>query len=348
MAQGKIIRIGLFDLPTKVIPLTKRLQVENGAHILYFYNSRESYVEQAASFVISGIKQQQYIIFVDTPDIYESVMAILQESLSIVDMQLITYINNYDFYEMYHDFNFERVIQNLQDILGPYIKSDATVRLWGHVDWLRGSSNVVQGLALYESHCDISVSELGFLTVCAYDATIVPAYIQTEMMRTHPYFMTDYELLRSNLYKSVQPGSTTIFPSLSSQADMENEVDLYKKKLDFVHVVSHEVRNPLTIIRAYAKMLHSQETNPIKAQKLSAILDYCTVIDHEIAHIIATEEMLSTDAIWRRSIVFPVPLLQEVLETLGAKARTHKIFPYKVKSMWNNDLPYSVTPWDSN
>nr|WP_243735178.1 HAMP domain-containing sensor histidine kinase [Paenibacillus turpanensis] len=102
-------------------------------------------------------------------------------------------------------------------------------------------------------------------------------------------------------------------------------MDLYKQKLDFVHVVSHEVRNPLTVINAYAKMVLNNTKDRRDRERLAAISDYVTLIDNEISHVIETEEMLSTDALWRKKLVSPYALLQEVTSIMEIKARTQNI-----------------------
>ncbi|WP_129076978.1 hypothetical protein [Anaerobacillus alkaliphilus] len=81
------------------------------------------------------------------------------------------------------------------------------------------------------------------MTVCCYDGNEVPASVQTDMMKSNPYLMTDTSLVKSSLYN--HPAHT----SLSAQKNVEIELDFYRQKLDFIHVVAHEVRNPLTVIK---------------------------------------------------------------------------------------------------
>jgi signal transduction histidine kinase len=147
--------------------------------------------------------------------------------------------------------------------------------------------------------------------------------IQIEMMKVHQYMMTDEDLVLSNLYRSHQ--QHTVFPSLSKQTELETEMDFYKQKLDFVHVVSHEVRNPLTVIQAYAQIVKGHVTDAGDREKLEAICDYVKLIDNEITHIINTEHMLSTDLLWRKKLVLPKVLLAEVIEFMKVKARTQNI-----------------------
>ncbi len=305
---------------TYLVPLTNSLKVEQGAHILYFYESYEKYVDNAVSFIETGIALGQYIVFIDTPQIYESVL----ERLGKIDMSKIKYVCNFEFYEMYHDFHFERVLKNLKDVFQPYVDGELIVRLWGHVDWLK-ENQVLSRVKKYECSCDIAVDQLGYTTVCAYESGKVSANVFLEMMRSHTYIMTDNEIVRSGLYKTSNLHNPSVFPSLSAQSKIESEMDLYKQKLDFVHVVSHEVRNPLTVIKSYAALLANEEKDKHRIARLEAIKNYAVVIDHEISHIINTEQMLSTDAVWQKKLLLAKDAIEEVYDIMKIKAQTQGI-----------------------
>ncbi|MBP1157653.1 MULTISPECIES: MEDS domain-containing protein [unclassified Paenibacillus] len=295
---------------THSISLTQHINVNSGSHVLYFYQARQTYVENAVSFIKAGIDLNQHVIFIDSSERFKLILAKLEEmKLTEHQQKAIHYIDNVEFYRIYEDFHFNRVLHHLSEVVERHLKVNKEVRLWGHVDW-REQDNILDKLHTYECECDVTVAGLGFLTVCAYDANTVPAAIQLEMMRSHEYLLTDEEFILSNLYRKCKPSkSGTAFPTLSAQTQFESEIDLYKQKLDFVHVVSHEVRNPLTVIKAYASLVHSRLDHTDDRNKLKAIGDYVDLIDNEISHIIMTEQMLSTESLWRRKLVQPSKLL---------------------------------------
>lgn len=301
---------------TKAVPLTQSLSVESGAHILYFYQSLHKYIEQLVSFILSGLSADEDVIIAIQPEHYTLVMERLENS----NLQRIHYINNFSFYGMDGKFEFESVLNSLYEQVKPHIKLGRKVRFWGHVEWADQDS-IEESVRNYENSCDVTISELGFTTVCAYDSSRVPSTIFLDMMTNHEYMMTDDAFFRSHLYKTSNKHNPTAYPSLS-QKKLHSEIDLYKQKLDFVHVVSHEVRNPLTVINAYAKLLLETEVDPDRRKKLLDIQNNVVVIDNEITHIIHTEQMLSTDALWQKKLMKVSQVVLEVVTMMSIKAET--------------------------
>lgn len=299
------------------VALTKNLKVEQGSHILYFYKAMEAYVENACSYIEEGIQLGQYVIIIDSNERFQLIL----DQLGVVDETKLHFVSNGEFYETYQDFHFERILTNFKKLIDPYVDGNLTVRIWGHIDWLE-QDNILQKLHTYECHCDITIEEMGYTTVCCYNGNDVPAIYLLEMMKTHEVMMTDETIARSGLYKSSNEHNPTIYPSLSAQRAIDSEMDLFKQKLDFVHVVSHEVRNPLTVIKAYAKLLAEEELDESRKRRLQEIINYAVVIDNEISHIITTEQMLSTDALWKKNLVMVKPSVDEVLDIMTIKAVT--------------------------
>ena len=304
------------------IPLTKSLSVEHESHILYFYSTDEAYIENAISFIQTGIQLEQHVIFIDHQDRYQEVLNHLQDCTS--NKEYLHYIDSHEFYEAHGDVNFDRVLTRLDSIVEPYVKNKTIIRLWGHVE-IYHLKEIPDDIHAYENFADITITELGYTTVCAYDARLVPTQTHLDLMKSHAFIMTDDHLVRSNLYKTSNQRNPTVFPSISVQQNLESEMDLYKQKLDFIHVVSHEVRNPLTVIKAYAALLSEDESDRGRKAKLEGIINYASAIDNELSHIINTEQMLSTDAVWQKTLTLIQPAIDEAVEMMRVKALTQNI-----------------------
>ncbi|GGG06389.1 MEDS domain-containing protein [Paenibacillus abyssi] len=304
------------------VALTDQIDISNGAHILYVYNSLEDYIDNAAAFIATGLEQGQHVAVIDSLDQYRLIQAKLQGVVKEELLQRIHFKEQVEFYLQYGAVHAHAVIRNMEELLHPYLSNDISLRTWGRVFW-KSQEDIYEQIISYEQHCDSAINDFGVLGVCIYDGKAISASIQNELLKSHEYFMTDTELVRSSLYG--KPDRTGIFPSFSVHKEMQSEVDLYKQKLDFVHVVSHEVRNPLTVIKAYATMLLGDNLDGRSIEKLIAIKDYVDVIDNEITHIINTEQMLTTESLWSKAELVISPILDEVVSIMATKARTQNI-----------------------
>jgi signal transduction histidine kinase len=72
-------------------------------------------------------------------------------------------------------------------------------------------------------------------------------------------------------------------------------------------------------------LLGEEEQDEKRKARLLAIKNYAMVIDNEISHIINTEQMLSTDALWQKKWMLVGPAINEVVEIMTIKAQTQNI-----------------------
>ncbi|MCI3927031.1 MEDS domain-containing protein [Paenibacillus sp. TRM 82003] len=301
--------------------LTEQIETDGGAHVLYFYSDRTDYVTNAAAFLEAGLKLGQHTLLIDAEDRYRDILSLLREKLEPPLLDRLLYTNRASVYCGCGRFDPGRVSERVSEVLEPILDVGGTIRTWGNVVWESDGEDYFDRLEQHERNSDRTVRELGSLSVCAYDAKRVPAHLQNEMLRTHEYFMTDATLTKSMLYEKQE----RTFPSLSIHQRMQSEVEFYKQKLEFVNVISHEVRNPLTVINAYASMLANQPLDAESRRKLEAIIDYVKVIDSEIGFLIHTEQMLSSDALWKNGPLEVKPVLEEVSAAMATKARTQNV-----------------------
>lgn len=312
-------------MPTDTIAVTRHLSVTNASHIVYEYTEESAYLSNVISFIEMGIQLGQRIIVIERPSRWEAIRTAISSRVPEAH-RFYDLVDADEFYlqPKSDSTSFcEAALEHLQGLTHRVAASGDSVRMWGHVPWSK-ELTTSEELIEYELQSHDEVIPGRHLTVCAYDVHCIPASAQLGLLRTHPFLMTDSELVPSPLYQEVKP-HTTVFPTLSTQAHMESEVDLFKRKFDFVNVVSHEVRNPLTVIHAYASLLAREEPDEVKKSKLHTILDYTKVIDHEVSHIIATEQMLSGEAVWEREQVPVLPILQRVVQMMRIKGRTEGI-----------------------
>jgi signal transduction histidine kinase len=304
------------------ISLTDRIDVANGAHILYCYSSMEGYFDNAAAFIATGLQLGQCVVVIDSTENYESIQAVLPIGIRERCAEEVVFVEHSRFYCEKGSMQVDVVLGNMDNLFRTLQDRYVTIRAWAHVYW-EEREDFFERLQLYERLGDEALSVKKVVAVCAYDGRRMTAHEQNEMLRTHQYFMTDKTLTRSMLYEAKD--RSVVYPSLSGLIQMQSEMDLYKQKIDFVHAVSHEVRNPLTIIKAYACMLMDKQLSEEDGRKLKTIADYADVIDNEITHIINTEQMLLTESLWNKTVIDVVPVLTEAVSIMATKARTQGI-----------------------
>ncbi|MFD1676186.1 ATP-binding protein [Alicyclobacillus fodiniaquatilis] len=299
------------------IHLKRDLEIENGAHILYVFHNKSCYIDNLVAYVIDGIKLDHLVMIVERSDVYQEVLKRLSRICSKEALQYVFFDDADTFYGVHTEFQTDKIVQHFEDFLKSLPQTNRTIRTWASVVW-RAHKDIMSQLIQYENNADDSVKEGRLVSVCAYDEANMPSGLLIDMLKNHDYFMTDTELVRSPLYNR----GKAVFPSLSVQSKIESEMDFYKSKLDFVHVVSHEVRNPLTIINGYANILRTSEPNLSSEglEKLVAIGHYVNAIDQELSHIIETEQMLSNDLYMKLETIYPFDAIHEVVQLMQTKS----------------------------
>ncbi|MFD2045495.1 MEDS domain-containing protein [Ornithinibacillus salinisoli] len=184
---------------TKLLPLTRKVEVPSTSHILYFFESITYYVENMLAYMKSGIDQGHHIIIIENPEIYKRAVKRINQLFSITEREYIHYVDNYSFYRCYGDFHINSIVDRFGNMLEPYLCENINVRTWAHVEW-NDQVDITCTMDDYERVADCSVNKMGLMSICAYDATNANAALQTSLMRSHEFLMTDKELVRSSLY----------------------------------------------------------------------------------------------------------------------------------------------------
>lgn len=301
-----------------IFKLNQQVDVSNRGHILYLYEKKTAYIDNAVEFIRTAIELDQIVLFIDTEANWSEIQSRLGVDLAA---HPVHFAQAQEFYTRNEKFCCEEIVAHFQMKYRDLATFGRQIRTWANVQWIP-NENAIEELICFEREADKAVQELEILSVCVYSANSLPVSIGLKMTRSHSYIMTDTEIFVSSLY--VEQQEKVVFPSLSEQKRIQSEMDLYKQKLDFAHVVSHEVRNPLTVIKAYCSlMLHKPETlTPEVSHRLSEIKDYVDIIDQELAHIIRTEQMLTNDQLWEKEWIDPLPILEEVVGFMTIKAKS--------------------------
>ncbi|WP_176215198.1 MEDS domain-containing protein [Cytobacillus gottheilii] len=200
--------------------LTEEIEIKNKAHILYTYHSEENYVNNAVSYIMTGIANDHHVILIENEYFSKKIQRKLKAVLAEEDLKKVHFTSNYDFYLANNHFHIDRIVQCFGEVLDPLMTQNISVRTWAHVEWPE-EANIDQTLIDFEQCADHEINQHGIISVCAYDGKRISASLQNKIMEWHEYFMTDDALVRSYLYR----GNDAIFPSLSDQVLRDKKVE---------------------------------------------------------------------------------------------------------------------------
>ncbi|UTR09007.1 ATP-binding protein [Evansella sp. LMS18] len=143
------------------------------------------------SFILDGLEKGELILLLETEYCYKKIMHTLQEAgADKAILNSIIFYENTKYYKKDNKINAEHASNNFKRLLGPVIEEGKAARIWGRLDWAEQDTPLTQ-LRIYECECDKVLEKEKYLTVCCYSGSATPANIYMDLLKTHPYFMTD-------------------------------------------------------------------------------------------------------------------------------------------------------------
>lgn len=211
-------------MKTNSIPLTKYLQVANGGHILYLFEDVTNYVNNTVSYILTGFEQNHHVLVIDWLSNFQKIYQKLIPLVPRERLQQVHYIDSASFYELHGDFRSQTILTHFNEVLKPFVDDNITIRIWAQVEW-REQDNIVGKIQEHECTVDACIQGIGLVGVCAYYIPSVPASLQTILMSSHNYLMTDNELSLSPLYSNSQSQLSVTFPSLAHESSMASVLE---------------------------------------------------------------------------------------------------------------------------
>ncbi len=179
-----------------------RLRLLNGEHIFYLSRDPEIYINNAVSYIESGISQGQTLFVIENSARYEVIYSRLKQRLTDEQLLNVHYEDNEAFYKRHGNFHTPTIIKHLTQLIEPFLEKGKVIKTWSHVDW-GAQDAIIDKLETYESCADACINEAGITSVCAYNASNVSHALKQILMERHEFFMTDHEFIRSDLFKRV-------------------------------------------------------------------------------------------------------------------------------------------------
>ncbi|WP_078082391.1 MEDS domain-containing protein [Priestia megaterium] len=178
---------------------------QKSVHILYSYDQQEKYIQQAVSYIQEGILAGDCILLIENDRLYPFIYNHLKALLTTDQMKMIHRINNFDFYYSSGSYHPPAILAYFNKSVQPYLDNKLSFRSWAHVEW----STMEDPLHLiedFERIVDHAVNQLSFPLICAYKGERMPEYLQTILMKTHPYVLMEGDLITSEQYRPLTDG----------------------------------------------------------------------------------------------------------------------------------------------
>lgn len=206
------------------VAFTKNINIASGTHILYVSSDPEKYIDNATSFIASGLTLGQAVVFIDDRGVFKIILQrLFDKGFTQEQIDSLVFTEQNEFYQTEKPLDIEPVLLNFSNLLEPFVKNGTPIRAWGSVKWYPGQSCLDEKLRLYEGAADEFIDKVKCLTVCAYDGMELPATVHMEIMKHHQYIMSDTELAVSGFYKKEK-----LSPSIAMEESIESSIEKFK------------------------------------------------------------------------------------------------------------------------
>lgn len=183
----------------KMSNFTDTLRQREGAHILYLTEQMDLYIENAVSYVVDGVRNGDHVLFVENPRVYPQIQKALQQVLTCSELELVHYVNNFDFYWRKGNFHPEAILDYFEKLVGALTADGNHCRTWGHIEW-GSQEDIEEKIIFYETEVDRPVPQRQVISVCAYDSHRVSDNLRERLMHCHGYLMKDHSISSLSFY----------------------------------------------------------------------------------------------------------------------------------------------------
>ena len=166
------------------------LETTKGAHICYYVNEMDRYIDNAVAYIVAGIEKDDQVLFVENERLYPKILERLKDLVSEDQLNNIHYVNNFTFYWRNGNFHPPTILAYFSDLITPFMEEELNFRTWGHIEW-RDEMEITKNIEEYESAINKFIPQVKAISVCAYDAPRVSDSLKKVLLGCHGFFMTD-------------------------------------------------------------------------------------------------------------------------------------------------------------
>ncbi|MFC7785603.1 MULTISPECIES: MEDS domain-containing protein [unclassified Rossellomorea] len=168
-------------------------------HVLYAYQDRNKYLENAVAYILEGIETGDSVVLIENERNLNVLLKRLKTQLTSSQLERIQVISNFDFYQSSGSYHPPAIYEQLTKAITPYLENDISFRSWTNVEWgtLEEPTSIIEW---FETETDRVVHEYNLTVVCAYDSKKMPDQLEDALKKNHGYLMSDENILNSKVY----------------------------------------------------------------------------------------------------------------------------------------------------
>lgn len=170
-------------------------------HILYSYNDRNRYLENAIAYILEGIEKGDSVVLIENDRNLKVLLTQLNNQLTSDQLKRIHVISNFDFYLSSGSYHPPAIYEQLTKSINPFLENDISFRSWTNVEWgtLEDPASIIEW---FEEETDRAIHEHNLTIVCAYESGKMPDHLEEALKKSHRHIMTDEDIVISKIYSN--------------------------------------------------------------------------------------------------------------------------------------------------
>lgn len=179
------------------------LNESQSTHILYSYNDRNRYLQNAIAYVLEGIEKGDSIVLIENERNLNVLLKQLNNQLTSDQLKKIHVISNFDFYQSSGSYHPPAIYEQLTKSITPFLENDISFRSWTNVEWgtLEDPASIIEW---FETETDRAIHEHNLTIVCAYESEKMPDHLEDALKKSHGHIMTDEDIVISKVYSKTK------------------------------------------------------------------------------------------------------------------------------------------------
>lgn len=159
------------------------------AHVLYYSQEADAYVNHAVAYILTGIRLGKRTLIIENDRFRRLIETKLHSVLSAAQMQEVLFQNNFEFFSLILNPEDPSQHRYFNERHKKYIDHYAQ-RIWSHIEWSR-QAYLRHHIEEFERKADALLKEAHIPCVCIYNQGDLTDQQQKALLCLHDFKLTD-------------------------------------------------------------------------------------------------------------------------------------------------------------